>query len=270
MNLIPGTRLRCGEGCAYVCAQAAWTTSRHCFYRARKVFWNYHDEPKELYEADQDEWLDVLLRVPILTEQAAGQDGEAYAGAIQFELEQVLSGPVAPWFPRPIDRIEAPALGADGSPAPASVLVLPDPHGAPLSSGPPAPGELPRLLCLLDELLMLIDCVRQAGLSLGPIEPADLYVAPSGWTFFGTDRVTQACSADQRGELLGWGRLACQVLTGSAEQLPAPSAGRDDATRSELARLSALVELSLAQGNECQSVTSLRAAAERRRGRRAF
>ena len=64
MNLTPGRRLTSGERTAYELGETAWTTPRHDWMRARKVFWNFRYPGEGLYEAGSDECLDVLVRVP--------------------------------------------------------------------------------------------------------------------------------------------------------------------------------------------------------------
>lgn len=259
MDLTPGSRLRGGEQTIYDVGRAAWSTARHRFYQAQKVFWNYRDESKSLYEASRDEWLDVLVRAPILAGKPAQADLDAIAAGTAFELETVLNRPAVPSLPLPVDLIEVSTPASHGAMMKVPLLVLADPHGTPLTSGPPDSASRSQCLQLLDDVLTWVDVLHLAGLALDRMVPEDLFVHRSGgWTFLGTDHITLARLPDQRLELDAWSRLACQVLSGNPDQVPGQCAEGDEATRAEWARMTALIDRCRAGEGQARTVAEAR------------
>src|SRR4051794_12092164 len=116
MELTPGQRLTSGERTAYEIVDRGWEDVRHAhvYYRARKVFWNFRGVGLSIYEAGEEEWLDVLVRVPGLVTRIEGPellvtgpsepypevalDPERLRRGLDFELEAVLGRSRGPWF----------------------------------------------------------------------------------------------------------------------------------------------------------------------------
>lgn len=184
MNLSRGDRIEGGPRSAYVIAGEGRVVSRHVAYPARKVFWNARTAAGrvELFEADPEEWLAVLVRVPT---------GDAGPDCVRFEAETVLALPGATALPEPLDVIEDVPAGA--------LLVVSDVAGRPLSEACPEPSSR---AAFLDELRLLLDRFHDAGLVVGPLDTSDFAVDAAGrWTFLGTDRVRRSASpADIRSD----------------------------------------------------------------------
>src|SRR6185295_18541845 len=85
------------------------------------------DRDKALYEADAEEGLGVLVRVPRALEDL---DPARIRRDLDFELEGVLDLPLA-GLPEPLDVVDWPVAIPEGA-ACVPLLVLADPHAAPL------------------------------------------------------------------------------------------------------------------------------------------
>jgi hypothetical protein len=197
-NLPPGTRLSAGERNVYEVVGVAWQGSRHTFIQARKHLWNYRFADRAFVEADEDERLAVLVRVP----HAAGPG----SGPLAFELD-ALSLADVPWLPEPLDVI--PAVEGGGP-----LLVLSDPHGDRLSARPVAgwPDAAP-LIRLARELLGLLDALHRHGLAAGALDPADLVLDRAGnLTYLGTDRIAPGSPEAVGADLGHWAGLTARLL----------------------------------------------------------
>jgi hypothetical protein len=218
MNLAPGQRLTTGDRTVYEIVGGGNVTARHAFPRARKRFWNYRDRDKTLYEADEDEALGVLLRVPRAVadlgpgEGAGGIDFERMRRDLDFELERVLDRFGSPWLPEPLDVVDWPAAtpaGAAGVP----LLVLADPHAEPLAAVA-ATRPLPALLRLGRELLRLLDRLHGDGLVTGGLDEDSLWLDGSGsWTLMSTAGIRESTDAAEiRADLAQWAGICRPIL----------------------------------------------------------
>ncbi len=180
MNLLPGDRISSGSRTAYVINGSGRSVSRHRAYPARKVFWNARTQAGriELVEADEEEQLAVVVRVPEDGGKRAIED-------LRFEAGSVLSLPGAPGLPEPLD------LMAEEGREP--WLVIAAASGESLEARRLEGVQRARFL---EELRGLLGIFHQAGLMAGPLEPLDFVIDGSGrWTFLGTDRVSRAESS---------------------------------------------------------------------------
>jgi hypothetical protein len=229
MKLTPGQRLSSGDRSSYQVEDRFLLTPRHVFYRAKKVVWNARDEEPPLYEAPPDEWLDVLLRAPVLLEflnaapaQAPkplrlGDDEEPAVPSYsevshlrqtlktEFELTQVLDQRDSPWFLEPLDQIELVVQTARGD-ATIPLLVLSDLHAKPLSSLHEN-RPIAQLLGLCREVLTMLESLHRAELVAGGVEARHILVHPSGrWWLLSTDCVARSSATGQRqADLASWG-----------------------------------------------------------------
>jgi hypothetical protein len=219
MNLAPGHRLTTGDRTAYEVVGAGGTTARHAFHRARKRFWNYRDRDKTLYEADEDEALGVLVRVPRALEDLGPGEGlgrndpEGMRRDLDFELERVLDRFGSPWLPEPLDVVVWPVAtpaGAAGVP----LLVLADPHAEPLGAVGAARPLLP-LLRLGRELLGLLDRLHGDGLVTGGLHEDSLWLDAAGsWTLMCTAGIREPGDAeDLRADLRQWAEICRPILS---------------------------------------------------------
>ncbi|HMB05598.1 MAG TPA: hypothetical protein VKP69_17920 [Isosphaeraceae bacterium] len=213
MNLTPGRRLTRGERTAYELVETAWTSTRHTWMRARKVFWNfrYPGQVLVLDEAESDEWLDVLVRVPHPT----GSGG--VLGDPKFECESVLALADAPWFLEPLDILDQP-----DAPGETPVLVLADPHAERVGAGPPAdPIEVMAHVRMMTEALAMLDHLHRAGLGASALDPEDFLVDPTGrWFFLGTDRIGAAGGASAMSNDLAAWATCVERLLGTTDRGP--------------------------------------------------
>jgi hypothetical protein len=209
MILTPGQRLSTGEQRSYQVVGIAWETRRHTFYRALKLFWNARGEEHALYEAAEDEWLEVVVRCGRTAEPSNRTNRHC------FERDAVLGLADAPWLPEALDVLDLPGSQPRGTAA-EPLLVLAHPHGERLVDGPPQPSALPRLIRFLQESLEMLEYFRGHGLRAAVLEPEDFVIDSWGrWTFFGTDLVEPR----SEGTLLAndpviWGGFAGRLLTG--------------------------------------------------------
>jgi hypothetical protein len=209
MNLTPGQRLESGERSIYQVEGRAFQVVRNVYYRARKVFWNYRDRDKALYEAAADEWLDVLVRVPYeldFVEEADPRDrhdpdaldAEARRRELEFEQEALARLGGVPWFLEPIDRIDL-SVETLAGPATVPAPVLPDPHGVLLA---PGGGLVPltRLIRLCREVLQMVEFLHGQNLAHRWIAGPKLLIDPSGrWFDLATDSLARSDRSD-----VGW------------------------------------------------------------------
>jgi hypothetical protein len=204
MNLTPGRRLTRGERTAYELVETAWTSPRHTWMRARKVFWNFRYPGQVLYEAESDEWLDVLVRVPHPT-SSGGVPGDP-----KFECESVLARADAPWFLEPLDILDQP-----DAPGGAPLLVLADPHAGRVGVGPSAdPIVVMTHVRMMTEALAMLDHLHRAGLAASALDPEDFLVDSTGrWFFLGTDRIEAASEASAiSNDLAAWATCVERLL----------------------------------------------------------
>jgi hypothetical protein len=173
MKLTPGQRLTADLRDAYDIVGPAFDTSTHEFWKARRPFWNYRDRDRSLYGTDQDESLDVLVRVA----------HASYRDDLDIEFGRVLGVPGAAWFLTPLDRV---ALGGGFA------CVFGDPHGRRLSLEETPVAERLRLSAEVKEMLEAFD---EAGLVVDALDPGEFLIDTDGrWTFLGTHRVRPATS----------------------------------------------------------------------------
>jgi hypothetical protein len=208
MNLTPGQRLLGGEHRAYDVLGPWIETPHHAFCRARKPFWNYRHQDGRLYEAEADEALQVLIRIP---RREAGQ------ADLDLELECMARLGDGPGLPEVIDLFEPVDSGSETVPR-LPVLVLADPHGDLLVDqlGTDA-NAAARRLRLLRESLVLLDALHQVGLHAGSaFDRSSIVIAPSGrWLTLGTDSIRPANSPDDTAlDLRRWAALARPILGG--------------------------------------------------------
>lgn len=277
MRLVAGQRLEGSAGSVYVVgapdAQSPWQQ----FYPARKVFVNYRYDERQLYEAAEDEWIDVLLR--LAPEPRAGEplDMSQRRELLRYEATQVLSGD-GTWFPEAVDWLETPAAepapSADaGSATTEPVLVVSRPHGVDLRAwrgGQTAAASL----AVASEVLDMLALLHRRGQAIGALAPENFLLDESGrLTFLSTYRVLPEHRADQRrtylppesypprftapealaadgvvdarSDLYAWGALSFFLITGQdpPPRTDAPAAGRGPLDEDHWERL----EMSLAE-----------------------
>jgi hypothetical protein len=223
MILTPAQRLSSGERTAYEVVEHFVSNRRHEVYLARKAFWNYRERDRSLYEADEDERLDVLIQAPRLDGPEAPDPSALHVG-LDFELERVLSLAGVPGLPEPLDRIELPVVTRAGAIV-VPLLVLAHPHSPPISTALWRRGSSGRLLGFLREFLMMLGAFEDAGLAIdGELDDADLLVSPSGrWTFLATSAVRPIGPArPAQAGLACWTRVATSFLLLLSRQAPAP------------------------------------------------
>jgi hypothetical protein len=204
MKLTAGLRLRAGERTAYEVKDGGWTSPRHEYVRGRKVFWNFRYPADSLDEADAREWLDVLIRRPLVS----GADSS------RFEREVVFALPSGGWFLEPLDLLE------EGPPGPEPggrqpLLVLADPHAARLPSGPTTDAEaLARRIRMATEVLDMLEGLHQARLVASGLDPGDFLMDDTGrWFYLGTDRIAPDDSGSRaQHDLAQWARLVIDVV----------------------------------------------------------
>jgi hypothetical protein len=196
MKLAPGQNLEIGGQPAYRVAEGGWTTPRHDFRRARKLFRNYRHQDRSLVEVDDEECLGVLIRSPV-------DESEGSATRLRFELDRVLNPSNAPWHPEPLERIE----DLSGVVA----LVLADPRAARLSEAGAA--EPARLAAFGSELLTMLEDLERRGLRRGALSPGDFTLSGTGrWVDLGTDLVAE--STEPGADLARWAAFVRELVPG--------------------------------------------------------
>jgi serine/threonine protein kinase len=256
MDLIPGERLP-GVGTAqqpggYVVSTLVAQTPFAALYTGKKILHNFDFTNKRVREADEAEWIEVLLRTiryPFLDDPGYVVQRRNLA---RREVRRVLGHRAHPMWPQALDLMELPArdsfvvpVDEDSEP----VVVFARPHGTPLTAWQESVLPLAALLGVLAELL---DFLRQAhadGLLLQALSPAAILVDRADRChYLGTDTVIEAThdevSADQRarhfpadrfplgftapenlepetrpdarGDLYAWGAVAYYLLTGQS------------------------------------------------------
>ena len=203
MTQLPGQRIVGGPRCVYETVGAGWSTARHVYRRARKVYWNFKYPAEALVEADAEEGLDVLVR-------------RAHSGDTRDELQRELATSArfasGGWFLESVDRLDE-----DGTP----VLVLADPHAERLVPGRPVEEESARGIDRLPpELLELLELLHESDLTTGAFESDDFLVDRTGrWYFLGTDLIAPASAArTPADDLTHWGRLVLSLRQGRGSE----------------------------------------------------
>jgi hypothetical protein len=216
MKLEEGQRLSGPGRSAYVVRCLEADTPWYRLYRAQKVFYNFRYDDRQIYEAAEDEWIDVLVRVSAYAEDVLPADVEKRQQLLRYEATEVLTGGV-PWFAQAVEWIEvqharaaevvgqaAPCLTADSSASGTEcltyagrrepALVLSRFEGRSLRrwrNELPAPSpECLRLGAETAELLMMLHARRQC---VGGWGPDDFLIDSRGRLFFlATDRIVPA------------------------------------------------------------------------------
>jgi len=203
MPLEPGQRLQAiGQGTYHV-DRSRESCAWYGLYDARKVFMNYRYHDRQVYEAAQDEWIQVQIRTLGEPDAAASDDFATRAELLREEGTQVLARHLE-WFPEPLDLIEyvPPVAEGNGSrPARQPVLVMALPRGEPLSRWAPRfAGRLPWKFAVCLELLDLFDSLHREGRIAGAFGPDDFLIDENGrLTCLAGDRIIlQARSLELR------------------------------------------------------------------------
>ncbi len=210
MKLTPGMRLQGGDRSTYVLNDEGKPIHGQIFFRARKLFWNYRDRDRSLYEAPEDEGLAVLVRAPGSLD-GPGLDGDAWRKRLDEELRHALNLPDVPGLPEPLDvlnwRESTPAGDVD-----VPLLILSDPHGQAVSrvlDDEPRP-HLPRVC---HELLLMIDALDRNGMDVVGLDHDAVFLDEDGrWTYLGPLRHRSPGDPGTLQEtLLAWSRF-CQPI----------------------------------------------------------
>lgn len=204
MELSEGQRLSTSEQGGYTVGKCLSQTAWHRLYAARKVFCNYRYAERELYEAAEDEWLEVLIRASPGGDSPAAQQS---AKLLRYESQEVLSGHGS-WFAQPIDLLEFDVYNGrwhaierrtSQHKRPANrpgasiqrLLVMSRPHGRTLREWKLSSAVEPaQALHVSAELLDLLTLLHEGGQILGGFSPEDFLIDETGrWTCLASDRV---------------------------------------------------------------------------------
>ena len=199
MELTPSQRLEGSRGSVYVVGNCRCETPWYRLYEGRKVFRNYRYDEREFYEAGQDEWIDVLIRVCTHPPGCHVADAKQRRDLLFFEARQVLA-PAGGYFLEPIDWLEvapeteeAPHLREFRGPR-EPLLVMSHPQGQALGSWRRDQKNCaPHCLRVTVQILDMVERLHTRGLLLGAMSPDDFLIDSAGRLFFlATDRIVQA------------------------------------------------------------------------------
>lgn len=201
----PETRDQGGYLVTGVVRETAWFG----LYTARKAFANFDFSQNLCRQADEQEWLEVLLRTLRYPHPEDEQDAALRRRLLRQEVEHVLARRPSALWPQPVDLLEMPGAQASASAAaePDPVLVLARPTGLPLPEWLQTKPALAERLSVLAELLVFLAGVHEQGWVLQGLGPASILVDRAGRVhFLGTDLVVPASPAGPA--LLDRSRLA--------------------------------------------------------------
>jgi hypothetical protein len=197
MKLIAGRRLTGPGRSAYHVDGLEAETPWHRLYGARKIFYNFRYDDRAIYEAAEDEWIDVRVRMAAHPEGVLPGEVEKRRGLLRDEATQVLAG-AGRWMAQAIDWIEVPYEGEPPGGAIAGrrepALVLSRPAGGGLRPWRTRlPGPTPECLHLCAEAARLLEFLHRRNQCVGAWGPDDFVVDPAGRLFFlASDRVVSA------------------------------------------------------------------------------
>ena len=251
-------RLEGSARSVYLLGALRSVTPWYRLYEARKVFFNYRYGEREIYEAAEDEWIDVMVRVLPDPESSDPSYAEGVRWLLNYEATQVLTAP-GPWFPEPIDWLDRPTPpcpdGAEASHV-GPALVMSRTHGRPLrqwrSEGSP-PTAIALRVAL--EVLTMLDVLHSRGQVIGGLSPDDFLIDDTGRLFFlASERVLPmehvaslrglfpparfpvgfsapevfdpAAGIDVRSDLYAWAALCLFLITGEEPVVSSESADR--------------------------------------------
>lgn len=272
MPLQAGQRLDAAERTVYQVDGCRQTTPWYRVYSARKVFFNYRYHERELYEAGEDEWLDIQIRGLGDSAEAAPEHVGRFAQLLRYEASEVLAAHGGR-FPEPLDFIDVvPQGGGDeGNTGGGPLLVFSKLHGQTLGNWTAQFREhLPWKVAVCLEVLEILESLHRTGNVLGGFGPDDFLIDENGRLFcLASDRVIPAdrsaelrpyfpparyppsysapevtrddSALDARSDLYGWAALVLAVLV---EKRPEPSSTIDPAKGAE--RSSTLKEFAAA------------------------
>jgi hypothetical protein len=209
MKLIAGRRLTGPGRSAYHVDGLEAETPWHRLYGARKIFYNFRYDDRAIYEAAEDEWIDVRVRMAAHPEGVLPGEVEKRRGLLRDEATQVLAG-AGRWMAQAIDWIEVPYEGEPPGGAIAGrrepALVLSRPAGGGLRPWRTRlPGPTPECLHLCAEAARLLEFLHRRNQCVGAW-------GPEGAIDSASDRYT-------------WAALCVYLVTGEE-----PIAVRESAT----------------------------------------
>jgi hypothetical protein len=210
----PGTGPPAQPG-GYVVTGVVHETPWSGLYQGKKVFYNFDFTDKRPREADEREWLDVLLR----TIQYPRLDDPAYIRGrrelARAEVRRILGRSASNLWPEPVDLLEIhntrdplqlPTAPTDKTQADQlePICIFARPQGEPLGRWQQTRPPRPAVLAVLAELLSFLHAVHADGLVLNGLCPDAVLVDAAGRVhYIDTDMVVETRSA----ATLDWGRL---------------------------------------------------------------
>ena len=192
----PGQRVRGDGQSIYQMGANRECTPWWHLHSGRKVFFNYRYHERELYEAAEDEWLDVHVRGVGDFCDGSGASIDSLRDRLRFEATEVLARQ-STWFPEPLDLIDVPPGESQDDGGGALLLVTSDPHGQTLGDWAIATaGYVPWKFAVCLEILEVLESLHRAGLVLGAFGPDDFVIDENSRLFcVAADRVLRADSS---------------------------------------------------------------------------
>jgi hypothetical protein len=256
-------RVKRRNASVYVVREPLIETPWYGLYRARKIFRNARNDGLELEEADEAEWLDVLLKTIHYTRVDSREYVKTRRDQVWFEAKKVLGCGDTNLLPEPLDYLEVTNAhdsftfarsGTINHKEP--VLVFENIAGQPLAKWQITERPiLPRVLRVLAEVLEFLSVLHEQGFVATALGPAALWidatdrvyhmasdcvVSASAVRTISADRFPQGFSPpeafdpsgklDASSDLYSWATLAYFLIAGESPAQIAASQGERHAT----------------------------------------
>lgn len=215
MRFEEGQRIAGSGRDIYVVGRMLRENDSFAVYSARKMFFNYRYDAREIYEAHDDEWVNVELRVGRVSDP---NDFAILQRKLWYEMTKVLSVHGG-WFPQPIDWLQYQQVENGRVAKQVPILAISATPGESLAAWRKRwPVAAPQALRAAGQLLEFVEELHEEGHVLGALGPNDFVVDDAHrFTCIASDRVVAANAATANPSELPIGFTAPELLAGAAK-----------------------------------------------------